>query len=228
MSRAAWQPEAAYYQCHICSVTFSFFTRKHHCRACGEVVCSSCSPAKIAVAGYLTPELACTTCINSSRKASQQPSISPETAERVRHLCQSYQSRVMDPQSGNIARHAAELIGSVQGLLPPPIGTIARIASHVLKLSSNAVINNVESVRLANRIHRIHFTILAMAAKPGCFPGASLAATDLLAAFGDAVKLLESFQPEDAGRRGFVDVVKAKFCNFQKGLRPNSPTSTLT
>ncbi|XP_066927794.1 hepatocyte growth factor-regulated tyrosine kinase substrate-like [Clytia hemisphaerica] len=32
--------------CHLCRVKFGTFTRQHHCRACGEVFCNSCSSKK--------------------------------------------------------------------------------------------------------------------------------------------------------------------------------------
>ncbi|GMF31374.1 unnamed protein product [Phytophthora fragariaefolia] len=32
--------------CYLCYKTFSVFRRKHHCRVCGDVVCSSCSEMK--------------------------------------------------------------------------------------------------------------------------------------------------------------------------------------
>eukprot|EP01048_Picozoa_sp_COSAG05_P000365 COSAG05_NODE_9_length_39734_cov_180.598067_29_plen_503_part_00 len=31
-------------KCAVCSKTFGLSTRKHHCRLCGEVVCSTCAP----------------------------------------------------------------------------------------------------------------------------------------------------------------------------------------
>lgn len=31
-------------QCLLCRSFFGFFNRKHHCRACGTLVCRSCSP----------------------------------------------------------------------------------------------------------------------------------------------------------------------------------------
>lgn len=34
-------------QCQICEIPFSMFLRRHHCRSCGRVVCSSCSQHKI-------------------------------------------------------------------------------------------------------------------------------------------------------------------------------------
>ena len=44
-----WQPDEDVTNCPICGVTFTFFTRKHHCRKCGSVVCNSCSPHRITI-----------------------------------------------------------------------------------------------------------------------------------------------------------------------------------
>eukprot|EP00644_Phytophthora_capsici_P005910 jgi/Phyca11/98395/e_gw1.2.1393.1 len=32
--------------CYLCLKAFTVFRRKHHCRVCGDVVCSSCSEMK--------------------------------------------------------------------------------------------------------------------------------------------------------------------------------------
>ncbi|OQS01572.1 hypothetical protein ACHHYP_00571 [Achlya hypogyna] len=37
-----WVPNNTRYMCHGCKASFNAFRRKHHCRVCGEVVCSSC------------------------------------------------------------------------------------------------------------------------------------------------------------------------------------------
>lgn len=42
--RAAWQPDNTAQGCTHCKATFGFFFRRHHCRYCGKVVCSSCAP----------------------------------------------------------------------------------------------------------------------------------------------------------------------------------------
>lgn len=42
-----WQPDEATKECFLCRSTFTFFTRRHHCRKCGRVVCASCSDQNI-------------------------------------------------------------------------------------------------------------------------------------------------------------------------------------
>ncbi|KAI0022973.1 FYVE-domain-containing protein [Xylariomycetidae sp. FL0641] len=44
-----WQPDAEATICPICHTQFSIFVRKHHCRKCGRVVCSACSPHRITI-----------------------------------------------------------------------------------------------------------------------------------------------------------------------------------
>lgn len=40
--RPAWQPDSAAPKCPACEVEFGFFTRRHHCRACGLCFCANC------------------------------------------------------------------------------------------------------------------------------------------------------------------------------------------
>ncbi|PVH95768.1 FYVE-domain-containing protein [Periconia macrospinosa] len=44
-----WQPDADVTHCFVCGSQFTFFYRKHHCRKCGRVVCSACSPHRITI-----------------------------------------------------------------------------------------------------------------------------------------------------------------------------------
>ena len=44
-----WQPDSEVSECPICGRTFTFWYRKHHCRKCGRVVCTSCSPHRITI-----------------------------------------------------------------------------------------------------------------------------------------------------------------------------------
>lgn len=39
-----WQPDDSVSKCPICTRSFTFLFRKHHCRNCGRVVCGNCAP----------------------------------------------------------------------------------------------------------------------------------------------------------------------------------------
>ena len=49
----------------ICGQRFSAFNRKHHCRQCGRVVCSSCSPHRVIIDPQTDnkPERGCSECV---------------------------------------------------------------------------------------------------------------------------------------------------------------------
>ena len=47
-----WVPNSRFDSCQICTKLFGIFRRKHHCRACGVLVCQNCSPEKEYVQGY--------------------------------------------------------------------------------------------------------------------------------------------------------------------------------
>lgn len=38
-----WKPDSESSQCDLCSSSFSWVVRRHHCRACGSLVCGDCS-----------------------------------------------------------------------------------------------------------------------------------------------------------------------------------------
>jgi hypothetical protein len=39
-----WVVDDDFDDCMICGINFGFFTLKHHCRSCGNLICDSCSP----------------------------------------------------------------------------------------------------------------------------------------------------------------------------------------
>lgn len=45
----AWVRDEAVSMCMLCDVMFTKFRRRHHCRACGRVVCGNCSSFKAAL-----------------------------------------------------------------------------------------------------------------------------------------------------------------------------------
>jgi len=60
----AWRPDAASDSCLCCGKDFSMWVRRHHCRACGELVCGDCSPfwGRLPELGYKTPVRVCKHC----------------------------------------------------------------------------------------------------------------------------------------------------------------------
>lgn len=48
-NRQDWMPDQLCKQCHGCEQPFTVFRRRHHCRLCGQVFCSSCSASFVQV-----------------------------------------------------------------------------------------------------------------------------------------------------------------------------------
>ena len=55
-AKANWVPDEAAACCMGCSTGFGAFTRRHHCRLCGSVVCASCLPHKVMLSRWQSPE----------------------------------------------------------------------------------------------------------------------------------------------------------------------------
>lgn len=65
-----WVPDSEVRKCPVCQVTiFSMFSRRHHCRRCGRVVCSTCSQHKSLVQGYGSLFVrVCLDCYNQTKE----------------------------------------------------------------------------------------------------------------------------------------------------------------
>lgn len=48
-ARPLWVPDQNAPACHGCRSVFGLFTRKHHCRGCGQIFCADCSKDTIAL-----------------------------------------------------------------------------------------------------------------------------------------------------------------------------------
>ena len=50
--------------CQSCSITFSCVRRRHHCRACGRLLCNTCSLQRLplSILGYVAPVRICDDC----------------------------------------------------------------------------------------------------------------------------------------------------------------------
>ncbi|XP_065919581.1 lateral signaling target protein 2-like [Dysidea avara] len=64
VQRPAWVPDNSTKNCQSCTSAFTMTRRRHHCRSCGQVVCSNCSPNTIPLSklGYKRSVRVCTKC----------------------------------------------------------------------------------------------------------------------------------------------------------------------
>ena len=62
---APWDRDESIMNCYVCMTKFSFFIRKHHCRACGNIICDKCSQYKkpVPIYGYYKPVRICKRCM---------------------------------------------------------------------------------------------------------------------------------------------------------------------
>ena len=93
-SRDQWIPDRKVTHCMVCKIEkFSvIFNRKHHCRRCGRVACSSCSDRLIVIPEIhpTSPVRVCIHCF-SSLKASQ-PSLASDISSRISERRESMSS----------------------------------------------------------------------------------------------------------------------------------------
>ena len=74
VSSLPWDPDESQHACTSCKDVFSVFRRRHHCRKCGGLFCSTCSNRVLTnVRGYKHPVRSCEECFSKeqwkSRKA---------------------------------------------------------------------------------------------------------------------------------------------------------------
>eukprot|EP00927_Polykrikos_kofoidii_P069446 TRINITY_DN64928_c0_g1_i1.p1 TRINITY_DN64928_c0_g1~~TRINITY_DN64928_c0_g1_i1.p1 ORF type:complete len:308 (+),score=55.39 TRINITY_DN64928_c0_g1_i1:57-980(+) len=63
----AWVRDEEVTECQLCSTKFSVVVRKHHCRACGRVVCGNCSDNTMYVPSLQKRERVCDPCCETLR-----------------------------------------------------------------------------------------------------------------------------------------------------------------
>lgn len=71
--KVGWVVDADFSFCMICCSSFGWLTLKHHCRACGLLVCSSCTPYTTVV-NNLFEEGGSRVCVNCFGLRVQEPS----------------------------------------------------------------------------------------------------------------------------------------------------------
>eukprot|EP00754_Rhynchopus_humris_P023872 Rhum_TRINITY_DN14851_c7_g1::Rhum_TRINITY_DN14851_c7_g1_i1::g.122962::m.122962 len=61
--QARWVEDAPGQRCSACRASFTLLRRRHHCRACGQIYCASCSSGQLMLSGYRTAQRVCGLCM---------------------------------------------------------------------------------------------------------------------------------------------------------------------
>ena len=71
-----WVPDNRVTMCQACQAVFSLLVRRHHCRACGKVVCAPCSSNKAPLRyRHFEASRVCDACYEGVEKSKFQISI---------------------------------------------------------------------------------------------------------------------------------------------------------
>ena len=74
-SAPVWIPDQRVSMCQLCGLQFSLVVRRHHCRACGKVLCSACSNNKAPIKyRQFEPVRVCHLCYDVLKKSKIQTS----------------------------------------------------------------------------------------------------------------------------------------------------------
>jgi len=77
---SCWQADEEVSNCPLCSCEFGIFTRKHHCRFCGLVICADCLKTKAVHHLTREPECVCDGCLRSWKE--REASLDIEEVQR--------------------------------------------------------------------------------------------------------------------------------------------------
>eukprot|EP01136_Pigoraptor_vietnamica_P028797 Opistho-1_new@86656 len=68
-----WMDDLSLQMCCYCKISFGVFNRRHHCRRCGVLLCSSCSETLMPLPrlGYVDPVRVCVKCIPTASRESE-------------------------------------------------------------------------------------------------------------------------------------------------------------
>jgi len=85
LSSPSWVQDADAVRCCRCQAAFTLTRRRHHCRACGKVVCASCSGGRAALPtiGYDIPTRVCDKCVKSLPEVGRILALSPDRMGRI-------------------------------------------------------------------------------------------------------------------------------------------------
>ncbi|XP_014404617.1 PREDICTED: zinc finger FYVE domain-containing protein 26 [Myotis brandtii] len=103
--RHQWVPDESESLCMVCCREhFTMFNRRHHCRRCGRLVCSSCSTKKMVVEGYReNPTRVCDQCYGYYNKDEPEENPGqPEAPDSAKNESPPYSAVVRVPKAPEV------------------------------------------------------------------------------------------------------------------------------
>ncbi|XP_053130387.1 zinc finger FYVE domain-containing protein 26 isoform X2 [Hemicordylus capensis] len=110
-----WIPDETEVTCMVCKTErFTMFNRRHHCRRCGRLVCSSCSakkmvveacrenPARVCDQCYSYCNKECSTILSQDTEAAKEEDQEQEEAETSDNECSDYFAVVQIPRMAEL------------------------------------------------------------------------------------------------------------------------------
>ncbi|OQS06061.1 hypothetical protein THRCLA_01879 [Thraustotheca clavata] len=104
-----WQPDDASDVCSQCQHIFTlWFRRRHHCRACGNLVCADCSPhfTPLPTIGYDYPVRVCRGCIPTALRHMNSMDSTASTSSPVSEPELDFEDEEMEAAYQEIAAHS--------------------------------------------------------------------------------------------------------------------------
>ncbi|KAL0206786.1 hypothetical protein P9112_012497 [Eukaryota sp. TZLM1-RC] len=90
LAAAVWKPDTSTQVCPGCGVGFNLLRRRHHCRACGEVYCSSCTQWRMILRTETVPSRVCQKC---KKDAEERRAVTSSTSCRLSKMIGSDKDR---------------------------------------------------------------------------------------------------------------------------------------
>ncbi|VEU22138.1 DEKNAAC103110 [Brettanomyces naardenensis] len=130
-----WLDDSSATKCRSCELPFTTFRRRHHCRICGKIFCSSCTSfidgSKFNVRGLMRVCLPCAQLADryeeyasSEEESIDETSEAPRKGDSPRKGTESSHKLKVESQSPSQRSRSASLEANVTPL-PPPLLTIA-------------------------------------------------------------------------------------------------------
>ncbi|XXQ36227.1 1-phosphatidylinositol-3-phosphate 5-kinase [Plasmodiophora brassicae] len=154
--KSSWMPDQSCQTCYNCEASFSFFRRRHHCRLCGQIFCSSCS------ANTLGGVRVCDYCLtlklgDSKPVTSMATRAVPDVPETTRsspvdQACDEYIARIIKQRLRLLISELVVGAGAIDDTMgwTRQILRLATQATHMLKIRAD--LGDVRNVRFYTQV----------------------------------------------------------------------------